>query len=98
MPDRVRPLDRALAFIDRHFLWLLLGSYLLAAGAPAPGLWLKDVTLGKIGLLGQTTKVTLSMVLLGTLLFDAGLGVRARDLHGLLKGPWLLLAGFAANL
>ena len=37
MPDRRRLLDRSLTFIDRHFLWLLLGSYLLAALVPAPG-------------------------------------------------------------
>jgi BASS family bile acid:Na+ symporter len=86
------------AFIHRRFLWLLLASYAAAALWPAPGLWLRDTSLGDFDLAGWHVQVSLSLALLGFLLFNAGLGVRADRLRGLLRRPGLLLAGLAANL
>ena len=85
-------------FLHRHFIWLLLGAYTLAAVYPAPGLWLKDVSFGEVGLFGEKTVVTLPMLMLALLLLNAGLGVRPSSLRQARRGSLLLLAGLAANL
>jgi BASS family bile acid:Na+ symporter len=85
-------------FLHRHFLGLLAASYAAAALWPAPGLWLRDVSLGAYDLPGQQTRVTLPMLLLALLLLNAGLGVETSRLRHLARGPAALLAGLAANL
>jgi BASS family bile acid:Na+ symporter len=93
--DRYHGLSR---FVHGNFLWLLIGSYALAAFVPSPGLWLRDVDLGHVALAGADMRVSLSMLMLSVLLFNAGLGVdptRLRDLGGSLR---LLSAGLAANV
>ena len=85
-------------FIHRRFLWLLVASYVAAAACPAPGLWLRQASLGRVALLGERVDWTLPLVLLAFLLWNAGLGVRADRLRGLLRGPHVLAAGLAANV
>lgn len=46
----------------------------------------------------QRTPVTLSMLMLAWLLFNAGLGLQTDQLHGLRRRPWVLVIGLAANL
>jgi BASS family bile acid:Na+ symporter len=85
-------------FVHRHFLGLLLGSYAAAALWPAPGLWVRGVSLGEVTLLGEKVILSLPVLMLGLLLGNAGLGVRTAHLKGLLGRPAVLLAGLAANL
>jgi BASS family bile acid:Na+ symporter len=85
-------------FIHRHFLWLLIGSYAVAALCPAFGLWIRSVSFGQIGFLYQDTKLTLPMLMLACLLLNAGLGVETSELGKLLRSPLVLLTGLAANL
>jgi BASS family bile acid:Na+ symporter len=85
-------------FLNRHFLWLLLGSYAAAALWPMPGLWLKDFPIGDIPFAGSRARVTLPMLLLALLLLNAGLGVQTSRLRLLLHTGPLLAAGLAANL
>jgi BASS family bile acid:Na+ symporter len=84
--------------LHRRFLWLLLGCYAAAALWPAPGLWLRRLSLGEVRVLGERLTLSLPLALLAFLLANAGLGVRAERLRGLLRGPWVLGAGLAANL
>ncbi len=98
MPQPGRLLSKILTLIDKRFLWFLLGTYAIAAFAPSFGMRLKDISFGRVGILGQSTKVTLSMAMLGLLLFDAGLGVSLAKLKDLARRPWLLVLGVAANL
>jgi BASS family bile acid:Na+ symporter len=81
----------------RHLLWFLLAAYAIAAFWPAPGLWLKDVTLGEIAPFGQKTQVTLPMLLLALMLFNAGLGVHTSRPKELLQTSRLAAAGLTAN-
>jgi BASS family bile acid:Na+ symporter len=76
----------------------VVGSYVLAALAPAPGLWVRGVSFGEVTLFGEKTALALPVLLLALLLFNAGLGARAARLKGLARRPTLLLAGLAANL
>ena len=79
-------------FIHRHFIWLLLGSYAVAAVCPWLGLAIRSVTLGEITVFSEKTKITLPIVMLAFLLLNAGLGVQAEDLKTILRHPWPLIA------
>jgi BASS family bile acid:Na+ symporter len=95
---RVTRFITALAHALHHYLlWFLLASYAVAAFFPAPGLWLRGVSFGDSDL-PEGTRVTLPMVMLALLLFNAGLGVRPAQLRDLLRAPRALLLGLVANL
>jgi bile acid:Na+ symporter, BASS family len=95
--DRGR-MGRISAWMHHHFLWLLIAAYVVAGVAPVPGLRLSGVTLGRLDFLGESLRLTMPTLLLGFLLFNAGLGVQVRQLGSLLSKPSLLLLGLAANL
>lgn len=86
-------------FTHRFFLPLLLASYVLAGYMPQIGLSLRQISFGSITLpaLGQTN-ISPALVMLSFLLFNAGLGIKAKELLGLRKKPQLLLVGFLANM
>jgi bile acid:Na+ symporter, BASS family len=90
--------DRFVHFLHARFLWCLLVCYALAAGLPGFGLWLRDVSPGILSLGKSSTRITLSMLMLSFLLFNAGLGVEPAKLKGLLRDPRTLISGFVANL
>jgi bile acid:Na+ symporter, BASS family len=98
MESHANPLTRLSHFLHRNFIWFLIGSYVVAAVAPQAGLALKDVTLGRFDLFGERIRISLPMLLLALLLFNAGLGVQTAQLRHLLRRPWILVAGLAANL
>src|SRR5262249_47835318 len=85
-------------FLHRHFLWFVLASYAVASCSPGLGLWIRGVSFGDVAFLGQKTTITLPVLMLAFLLFNAGLGVQTGRLHNLAHRPILLLAGLAANL
>jgi BASS family bile acid:Na+ symporter len=98
MDGREGSLARLSHFVHKQFLWLLIGSYAVAACVPSPGLWIRDVSLGEVALAGAKTRISLSMVMLGSLLLNAGLGVDPGKIRAMLRSPGLLGAGLAANL
>jgi BASS family bile acid:Na+ symporter len=81
-------------FLHHRLLWLLVGCYLIAAFIPGPGLWLRSVELSA----GTDIRISLPSVLLGLLLFNAGLGVQASRLWMIIRRPTTLLVGVLANL
>jgi len=85
-------------FVHKRFLWLMVGSYAVASGFPSLGLWIRDVRLGEIMLFGSRTTISLSMLMLASLLLNAGLGVKLSQGGVLLRRPRLLGTGLAANL
>jgi BASS family bile acid:Na+ symporter len=72
-------------------------SYVLAALAPGPGLWLRSVDLSA-GVGASLPHVSLPAVLLGFLLFNAGLGTQANRLRQLARRPALLFVGVLATV
>jgi BASS family bile acid:Na+ symporter len=84
--------------IHRHLLWFLIGAYLIAMVVPIPGLWIRNVSFGEINFFSQKTSVSLLMIMLAILMFNAGLGLKFSDLKSLMQKKYLLLAGLAANL
>lgn len=86
-------------FIHKNLLCSLLGFYLLALLVPAPGFWIRNVSFGHITWLdGSQLKLTLPVLMLSFLLFNAGLGTRIQELHNIKKHPSLLLIGILANI
>src|SRR5690349_6023695 len=61
-------------FIHARFIWLLIGSYMVAAFFPTLGLAVRSLHWGTINL---------PMVMLGFLLFNAGMGVELSALKKL---------------
>jgi bile acid:Na+ symporter, BASS family len=93
-----RAVARAARFMRDWLLWLLLGVYALAAFVPASSVWGREVEFGELQLLGETSRITLSIVLLSLLLFNSGLDIPLAQLRRLVREPQLLLTGLAANL
>ena len=93
------PIQSLTHFIHANFLPLLMASYVIAGVLPQFGLWLRHVSFGSISLpaLGQTN-ISLGLVMLSFLLFNAGLGIQTKELLGIKKKPLLLLVGFLANM
>jgi BASS family bile acid:Na+ symporter len=84
--------------MHRHFLWLLIGSYVCAGLCPAVGLSIRNLRFGQVTLWGETTCVSLPMAMLAFLLLNGGLGVETDRLKTLWWRPAVLLGGLAANL
>ena len=97
MEERTGWLATASHFVHRHFLWLLLGSYALAAVSPALGGQLRAASVGHLAVRGESVELTLPAVLLASLLFSAGLAVRGDHLRRVLRRPALLTLALAAN-
>ena len=79
--------ERPAHFVQRHFIWLLLGCYALAALFPGPGLvmrdwhWPMEVDGGR---------VTFPLVLLAWMLFCAAVMTDVAQIHVVLRHPILL--------
>ncbi len=85
-------------FIHHHLLWFLVAAYTMSAIWPNGGLGIRNLTFGDIQLFNETFHVSLLMILLATLMFNAGLGVKPSHLRSLGQKTKVLLAGLAANL
>ncbi|MFI6685910.1 bile acid:sodium symporter family protein [Streptomyces sp. NPDC050485] len=82
------------AAVQRWLLGLMLGCYLVAGVFPGPGEALRGLTL-RLPVGGVV--LSLPMVLLAVMLFNAGLGVRVAELSGVLRRPQRLVLGIAVN-
>jgi bile acid:Na+ symporter, BASS family len=87
-----------LRFIHRHFIWMIISSYIVAAMTPGFGLWIRNVSFGGAGILQNNLVLSLPLLMLAALLFNAGLGVKTEELTRLLQKPFLLLGGVSGNL
>lgn len=85
-------------WLHAYFIWLLIGSYLVAAFWPGPGLAMRAIRFGELSLRGETSHITLPMLMLAALLLNAGLGMQTSRLWKLVRTPRFLIAGLAANL
>lgn len=85
-------------FIHHHLLWFLIGAYVISALWPTAGLWIRNFSFGDVGIFREQLHVSLLLLLLATLMFNAGLGVKTSHLRSLAQKARALLAGLAANL
>ncbi len=98
MDSHKGPLAVVAHALHRHFLWLLLIAYAVAALLPEPGLWLRGLNCGEVGLFGETVQLSLPVALLAFLLFSTGLTVQSGRMTSLVRRPAILAVGLAANL
>lgn len=98
----MEPLLKAIEFlthlIHRYFIWMIVASYFIAALLPGLGIWLREVELGSAVLLQSKIDFSLPPLMLSLLLFNAGLGVRPKELGHLVRQPQLLLGGLLGNV
>ena len=85
-------------FLHRHLLWFLISAYVIAVILPGPGLWIRNVSFGEIIILQQKTSISLLMIMLAMLMFNAGLGLKISHLKTILRIKHVLLAALAANV
>ena len=85
-------------FVHHHLLWFLISAYAIAAVFPAAGLWIRNVSIGDVTIFKTSIHGSLLLLLLATLMFNAGLGVKTSHLQSLVQKVWLLVAGLTANL
>ncbi|MBX9572262.1 MAG: bile acid:sodium symporter [Candidatus Obscuribacterales bacterium] len=84
--------------IHHHFLLILIGAYVLSVFIPGPGLLIREISFGKLALpAGGAINVSLSLLLLGSLLFNAGLGLKLEEIRYLAQKRMLTFCAFAAN-
>lgn len=85
-------------FVHHHLLWFLIGAYAIAAVSPTVGLWLRKTSFGDMTLFQEKTHISLLMIMLALLMFNAGLGVKTSHLRAVMQKKRVLFAGLAANL
>jgi BASS family bile acid:Na+ symporter len=85
-------------FVHHHLLWFLISAYAIATVFPIAGLWIRNVTFGDVSIFSTKIHVSLLLLLLATLMFNAGLGVKTSHLKSLAQKTRVLLAGLTANL
>ncbi len=98
MDRKVSLLHRIRELVQRHFLWLLLAAYALAACWPVAGAAIRGTTLLHLRCFEQDLAISLPLLLLSLLLFNAGLSARVADLRRLLHRPQAVLSGTLANV
>jgi BASS family bile acid:Na+ symporter len=85
-------------FIHKHFLLILIGVYALSALFPRLGLALRKVQFGNVTWPdGSQTDLSLALLMLSFLLFNAGIAIKVEELIALRRRPAVPIAGFAAN-
>ena len=98
MTTRTGLMEKASHFLHDNLLWVLLSSYAVAAVWSGPGLAMRRVSFGDAAVAGEHVRLTLPLLMLSLLLFNAGLGVPLNRLRELARRPAILFAGLAANL
>jgi bile acid:Na+ symporter, BASS family len=98
MEDRKGPMARLAGWLHHHCLALLFVSYAAAALWPGPGLAIRKLSMGSVGIGSIHTEASLPVLMLACLLFNAGLGVNLAQLGGLLRRPRTLGIGLSANI
>lgn len=84
-------------FLHRHFLWLLVVVYTIAAVAPSVGQWVCAAA-GVTQVAGYKCRVSAPAVMLAFLLFGAGVAVQGRHLRDVFQRPTTLVVGLIASI
>jgi bile acid:Na+ symporter, BASS family len=91
--DSRSPLARFAHAFHRYFFLMLLGVYALAAFAPGPGAYIREVAVT----LPDGTKERVSMLLLAVLLFCAAAVIRWSQFRDVLERPSVLITALFAS-
>ena len=75
-----------------------MSSYVVATVSPGLGLWIRNQSLGNVNVFQAKLVFSLPPIMLASLLFNAGLGVKVAELKHLLHKPLVLLGGVFGNV
>ena len=85
-------------FVHHHLLWFLIGAYAIAAVYPTVGLWIRNSSFGDITFFHENLHISLLLLMLASLMFNAGLGLKTSHLQAIMRKKRVLAAGLVANL
>ena len=89
--------QKASTFIHQNLLWFLIGAYAVAIIYPKAGVWIRDTALGGSGGSHEKGHLSLLTIMLGCLMFNAGLGVTISHLTKIVQKRLMVVTGLAAN-
>jgi len=92
------PVKICVHFISQKFIWIIIASYIIATVMPELGLKIRNFNFGNVNVLQSKLVISLPLLMLASLLFNAGLGVKAIELKHLLHKPFLLISGVLGNI
>jgi BASS family bile acid:Na+ symporter len=84
-------------FLHHHLLWFLISAYAIATVSPTVGLGIRRISFGDVSIFHEKTHISLLMML-ASLMFNAGLGLKTSHLQAVLQKKRVLFAGLVANL
>ena len=85
-------------FLHHHLLWFLISAYAIAAVSPTVGLGIRRISFGDISIFHERTPISLLLLLLASLMFNAGLGLKTSHFRDVLHKKRVLVAGLVANV
>jgi BASS family bile acid:Na+ symporter len=85
-------------FVQERLVWLIVVAYGIASVWPGLGLLARHVVVAQLSLFHTPVAISIPMLLLAGLLFNAGLGLEASALAAVVRRPQVALAGLLANL
>jgi BASS family bile acid:Na+ symporter len=85
-------------FLHQHLLWFLIGAYVIAVVSPTFGLWIRNLSFGEVIVFQEHTRVSLLLVMLAMLMFNAGVGLKTEHLRAVMQRKFAVVAGLAANV
>ena len=85
-------------FVHHHLLGFLIGAYASAALYPAFGLWIRNTSFNGHHVDHRQAGVSLPMVMLAALMFNAGLGVKPAHLKAVIHKKAMLVTALVANM
>jgi BASS family bile acid:Na+ symporter len=98
MVDRKRIFLALSQFVHHHLLWFLISAYAIAAVSPTVGLWIRSISFGDITIFQEKTRISLLTIMLASLMFNAGLGLKTSHLKAVMQKKRVVFVGLAANL
>jgi BASS family bile acid:Na+ symporter len=98
MTSTKSPVAALVHVIHRYFIWVIVSSYIVAAVLPGFGLRIRNLNLGSVTVFQSKLVLSLPPIMLASMLFNAGMGVRTADLKHMLRKPMVLLGGVLGNV
>lgn len=84
--------------LQHHLLWFLISAYAFAAVYPTVGLWIRSISFGDISIVHEKTHISMLLMMLASLMFNAGLGLKTSHLTAVMHKKRVVVAGLVANV
>ena len=92
MSDRKFTVPVISQFVHHHLLWFLISAYAIAAVYPTVGLWIRNTSFGDITIFQEKAHISLLLLMLASLMFNVGLGLKTSHLKAVMQKKRVLVA------